>query len=569
MILRSSGEKDGKMANKVLVIGLDGATWNLIEPMVEQGRLPTIKKLMKEGVWGELQSTLPPVTGPAWVSFATGKSPGKHGVFDFLLPKQRLDRAQTITTEDIQSETFYEILCREGLNCILINLPGSFPPRIDGIVITSLLTKGDRCIFPSMLVEEIAELRDYRIHPNMSLIAEGKIAEYIRDIIDVEKRRFECAKRLFKEKEWDFFFVMFGGMDSCQHRIYHKLQPFVHSIGAICDEEIEAGMELFVVLDGFIKWCIENIPEKGNILIMSDHGARSFKGQFLVNVWLEGKGYLKTGINTQYEQPSIHRVANSLRIAQISQQAGERKIKVPAFLAKGFLYSSNKILNKSSAILYSLLARMLPIKITMPMILPNVGASTAIAISHSSRAIYINTKDRFVNGTVEAGNQYKEIRNRIISELKGLRSPTTGENALRYVLKKEDVYWGPFLHLAPDIVLVPDRYFINLGTHGGTLFDDKTILNDHELEGIFLAYGPHIKKGLKIDAAKIYDIAPTILHIFGLPIPMDIDGRVLKEIFEDGSDFARRDITYQGVESREEKYKIKSIIQQLKDTEKI
>ena len=69
---------------KSLIIGLDGATWNVIKPLAEEGKLPTFKKLMEEGVWGNLESTVPPVTGPAWVSFATGRNPGKTGVFDFL-----------------------------------------------------------------------------------------------------------------------------------------------------------------------------------------------------------------------------------------------------------------------------------------------------------------------------------------------------------------------------------------------------------------------------------------------------------------------------------------------------
>ena len=69
---------------KSLILGLDGATWDVIKPLAEEGKLPTLKKLMEEGVWGNLESTIPPVTGPAWVSFATGRNPGKTGVFDFL-----------------------------------------------------------------------------------------------------------------------------------------------------------------------------------------------------------------------------------------------------------------------------------------------------------------------------------------------------------------------------------------------------------------------------------------------------------------------------------------------------
>ena len=84
------------------------------------------------------------------------------------------------------------------------------------------------------------------------------------------------------------------------------------------------------------------------------------------------------------------------------------------------------------------------------------------------------------------------------------------------------------------------------------------------MNGIFLAYGHHMKRGPKIADAKIYDIAPTILHVFGLPIPWDMDGLVLKEIFEEGSELARREITYQEAEAEDEKERIREKIKKLK-----
>lgn len=555
--------------SKVLVIGLDGATWNLIKPLAEQGKLPTFKKLMDEGVWGDLQSTLPPVTGPAWVSFATGKNPGKHGIFDFLLPNEKLDKAQTITSQNIRTKTFYEILDKKGIECILINLPGSFPPKIHNkIVITSLMTKGDDCVFPPTLLREIPELKDYRIVPDANLLLKGKNTEYIEDIIQVERKRFECAKKLFTKKDWDIFFVMFGGMDSCQHRVYDKLELFVHSKGGNFDDDVEIAIKLFEYLDEFVKWFIENVPQNANILFMSDHGAYSFKGKFYINTWLEENGYLKTGFNLKYEQPPIHRLANDLRTAQNLIQSKKWKIKVPSFLFN-YIKSSDGTLLESISTMYRLLTKILPIEIQNknPVKLPNVDESFAISISHSSRAIYINTKGRFVNGIVEAGTQYEEIRNSIMTKLKELKSPKTGEKVFKNVFKKEDIYCGDFLSMAPDIILVPDRYFISMGTHSGAIFNDKTIANDHALEGIFMAYGPDIKKGATIENAKIYDIAPTLLHIFGLPIPKDMDGKVLKEIFKEDSQLATREIEYQEV--GDEKEKISKKIRGLRSLGKI
>ena len=134
--------------NRCIVIGLDGATFELINPLVKAGKLPTIKKMIEEGVHGVLKSTVPPLTGPAWVSFATGKNPGKHGCYDFELPRDSLDKIEMISSEDIKGETFYEVLDKQGKRCILVNLPCSYPPRIGSVVITDFLSRGSDFISP-------------------------------------------------------------------------------------------------------------------------------------------------------------------------------------------------------------------------------------------------------------------------------------------------------------------------------------------------------------------------------------------------------------------------------------
>lgn len=545
------------MSNKkVLVIGLDGATWDLMRPWAEKGILPTFKKLMEKGVYGDLKSTLPPITGPAWVSFATGKNPGKHGIYDFVLPKNGLDKIRSITAEDINGETFYEILDKNGINSILINMPCSYPPRINKIVITSILTKGENCIFPLNLVEEIPEFKDYRMVPDLSLKAKRKIVEHIEDIRNLEANRFECAKRLFKEKYWDFFFLLFSGSDWVQHEMYYKLSSEVTRENS---EDIKLGMNLFEDLDGYIKWFIDNLPPNTNILFMSDHGFCSFNGTFFINTWLEKNGYLKIDLKSKHQQIPGHKFAEKLENAE----KRKRHIKVPVLLFK-YLKSSNGVLSRSIVSFYRrILYKVLPIEIKIEQAGPNLYESIAYAISYTSRAIYINTKDKFLNGMVEV-EEYEEIRSKIIDELKNLKIPETGENVFKDVLRKEDVYSGKSLDKAPDIILVLDKYFIGTSRYY-TIFTEG-ITNDHALEGIFLAYGPDIKKGVEIQNAKIYDLAPTILHIFGIPIPKDMDGGVLKDIFKEDSELAKGEIVYQKID---EKKIMKERIEKLKTLRKI
>ena len=112
-----------KTMKKVVVIGLDGATWELVQPIVDKGRLPNIKKILDQGTIGDLYSTIPPVTGPTWVSFATGCKPEKHGVFEFMKFVLGIYETKIITSMDINQPFFYEILSEQKRKCIIINLP--------------------------------------------------------------------------------------------------------------------------------------------------------------------------------------------------------------------------------------------------------------------------------------------------------------------------------------------------------------------------------------------------------------------------------------------------------------
>ena len=160
--------------------------------------------------------------------------------------------------------------------------------------------------------------------------------------------------------------------------------------------------------------------------------------------------------------------------------------------------------------------------------------------------------------------EYEEIREKIIEGLKRIKDPKTGEKIIREAYKKEDIYSGPFLEKISDIVILqnPD-YRIHHFFYDTIVKSYKPVIAGNHLahlEGIFIAYGSDIKKGIKIQNAKIYDIAPTILHIFGVPIPRDMDGLVLKEIFEESSELAKRPIRY---EEEGEKEKIREKVKML------
>lgn len=529
------------MSNKkLMVIGLDGATWDLMRPFAEKGILPTFKKLMENGVYGNLESTIPPITIPAWISFATGKNPGKIGCYDFLIPRNSLNDLRPITTKDIHGKTFYEILDENGKKCIIINLPGSHPPRIKEIVITSLMTQGDNFIFPPELVNEIPELKKYKIIPNNLLPKNGMSKDFIDDIREMEKIRFECARKLFR-KDWDFFFLMFNGTDMIQHAMYNKL------ISGTMDDNSDP-IKVYKEIDKYIGWFVGNVFQDVNILFMSDHGFRVYKKGFITNGWLKEEGYLKVEPTLKLQNPIFFKSDEKAKI---------KKIKL-------YILNYLRVLTWLHPF-YIKLMEILPLGIhagVQPKLSETIACSSTISVSNFGW-IYINDKKRFIDGKVEIAD-YENVRTEIINKLKQLRDPETGEKVIKNIWEKEDIYSGSQLGIAPDIIfMLVDEYRSNSSFSALTItkiFDDKigrkideyTIgINEHALQGIFLAYGPDIRKGVEIQNSKIYDLAPTILHLMNVPIPKDMDGRVLKEILKEDSELAKRKIKYQEVEEKE------------------
>ncbi len=511
-----------KQNNRCIVIGLDGATFELINPLVERGKLPTVKKMMEEGVHGVLKSTIPPLTGPAWVSFATGKNPGKHGCYDFELPKGSLDEIEMISSKDINGKTFYEVLDREGKKCILINLPCSYPPRISGVVITDFLTRGSDFVFPQSLMQEIPEFREYRVVPNPY----PNLKKYVSDIRSLERVRFECARKLF-QRDWDFFFILFQRTDWIQHRIYDRL---------IAGED-SGVIELYEELDGLVKWFVDNAGE-ATTLIMSDHGFRAYKKMFAINTWLMKEGYLKIKPRQSKKSTLMERPHVRIPIAFA---------KYPWLFKVGFF-------------LYRIFKRMLPPIKPVIRVQPDTASIAYSIVSTSSGncgGIYINSRKRFGNGTVQIGD-YERVRNEIMGKLEKLND-NDGARIFNSVLRREDVYSGESLNKAPDVYLFSDEYNISP-------FSEQELANEHSSDGIFVAYGKQIKKGVIIDNAAITDLAPTILHLMNIPLRKDMDGRVLREIFKDDSEIAKRPVEYQGTDDRQ---KVRERIKGLKARHKI
>ena len=508
---------------KLIIIGIDGATFDLFGPWVNQGELPNIKKLIEEGVHGRLESCQPPVTAPAWKCFSTGKNPAKLGIFWW----RRIDveKREVIGADPylVDSKEFWDYIGRAGYKSVILGIPLTYPKK--EMVNTILISGGpfaevDNYTYPPELKTELENKFNYKLHPNSNF--SEKTEEVLNELLELINLRFEAAKYLLDKENPDLLNVTCFYINALQHFCWNE----------------EPIREAWKFIDKKIGELIREVNEDFNVIIMSDHGISEIKREFYINTWLMKESYLKI------EEGAAIRF--KLKINEIIKKHPKLISLIRHFIPKSIKQSIN--------------IQEVPCK--MPSEFEkkiNWEKSTAIATAQGP--LYLNVPQH--------DKRYEKIREEIAEKLKNLTDPITRKRVIRKVYKKEEIYDGQYLDIAPDLVLESEpEYWIREGLIGkNNIFGYSGIWKATNFrEGIFIAHGPDIKQGVKIENVKIIDLAPTILHMMYTPIPKDMDGRVLKEIFEEESELAKRSIKYREVNQKE---RIKERIKKLKAIGKI
>ncbi len=543
------------MKKKTVVLGLDGATWKLLKPYAEAGYMPTIKKLLRQGVHGELESTMPAMTAPAWTTFATGKHPGHHGVFDFMLPTKTLGEMKFATSQDIRDKTLYEILSDNGYTPILINLPTTWPPKRDDIItITSLLTQGDEWIYPASLKDEFPELANYRLTPDESLRVTARRDEYIVDLLAHLEEQMAAVKRLFTEKPWDFFFYLFSHTDWISHLAYTELE----------EKHEKKALEIFKRVDQHLGWFVDNLPPDTNLILLSDHGFTAYKKVFYFNRWLEKEGYLKTNKDSDSMRgAATRRAKESDKIT-----AKKKRVNIGTGLFK--VLDAVPVLKPLAKWSYhQVVKKYLPIDLKV-----KVGidyANTKVCFPKGSYITngYINKDWVFKNGCVSR-EEYPKLVNELVEKIRNIKDPA-GNPIVAKVMTRQEVYGGQAPDQAPDIFFELSDYWLIGNFNSSSLFDEE-VENKHGKMGIFLATGPDFEDNASVDGLMMQDITPTLLHLLGLAVPEDCDGQVAHALFKEGSGPRRRSVQFgppsklsdEATEVRTEKESIKSALSGIK-----
>jgi predicted AlkP superfamily phosphohydrolase/phosphomutase len=492
-----------------IVIGIDGANWDMIDPWLTAGDLPNLSRLVENGVGGTSHSTLPPITVPNWKCYSTGKNPGKLGVFRF--DKIDTDRREHVFHDatDFRSAEIWDYLNDAGQTAGVINKPSTYPPReIDGFIVAGGpdATDGEyrsvrkQFASPASVDEFLREEFDYRVHPSPILSPTDNGPEEIEAAIDIIGLRFDTAAALLEREEPDFLHMTTFYNMAMQHYFW-------------TEEPVKRAWE---VIDQNLGRFMNNGHD---IVIMSDHGTSHVDAVFYVNAWLAENGYLtfETSVDEYLRTVGLTR-ERALTVAKRLNLVETLARIVPEAIQKRVPWEEG---------------------IKRERVLDTLDWEETQAVASSQGPIYLTTE--------KGSSEYRRVREELIDRLTGLEHPETGVPLVAAVHRGEEYFEGPYADYAPDLLIEqapgvhasdaigPEDWYSDLGVwKGGNM-----------PEGIFLMHGPSFKSEGLMMRADIFDLAPTLLHLHDAGVPSDVDGEVL-DVFAPGSEPARRTVRTRG-----------------------
>ena len=501
---------------KTLLIGLDGASFDILMPWIKEGKLPVLEKLINKGTHGILKSTIPCVTCPALPTIYTGINPGNLGVFSFLDHE-----GSVVSSSKIPYKSIWHILTEKKKRSLISNLRTTYPPEeINGTMICSLHSIGKKLGVDSWEKTESSWVYPKKLQKELDGWAIN-IENFVKNIIDkllsgdmegyenikkLEKFRALKFKELLLRDEYDFGFHWIEHTDTINHLCWGRKDLILR-----CYQEI-----IEPILDDYL-----NTFKDWNILIISDHGT-AVEGlyDFHVNTWLMKKDYLKTN---WFFMPEIVSLALPL-FRKIKGWFPSIKVNVENKKGRTDNNEKNDIVlsdNRNE--------------------IRGVDWNNTVAYSDITWGIRIN------RGKIKDKDEYESLREKIIADLKDLKKDSDF-NVIQNAWKREEIYSGKYLDQIPDIIILPQNYLkhsrviINevLKQSAGSNLGGHT----YAIDGIFIANGPDIKMGKEIDSLRLIDIVPTILFMLDLEVSNELDGRVIKEIFSENSDYYKKEIKY-------------------------
>jgi len=469
--VRESSHSKGGRRRRVAVIGLDCAPPELVFDKFRH-TLPNLGRLIDGGLHGMLESTIPPITVPAWMSMMTGKNPGRLGFYGFRnRTSYAYEELGLTNSANVKEATVWDILSAAGKKVVVLGVPPTYPPKpVNGCLVTCFLTPNADCEFtyPPELKGEVEKVVGRYLFDVENFRTDNKRV-LLEQIYDMTEKRFRLARHLIRAKEWDFFMMMEIGPDRIHHAFWKYFDPEhrKHEPGSPFEHAIR---DYYRYLDDRIGELLADLDDDTTVLVVSDHGAKRMDGGICLNEWLIQEGYLRLRERPQGVVP----------------------------------------LGKASV---------------------EWGSTAAWGAGGYYGRIFLNVKGREPQGVIDPV-RYEAVRDELTAKILALRDDQ-GRPMNNKVFKPQEVY-PECRGIPPDlIVYFGDLYWRAIGSVGRNgihVLENDTGPDDanHAQHGIFILYDPAVQQGRRVGPLQIVDCAPTILRLLGLSIPQDMEGKVVE-----------------------------------------
>lgn len=513
------------MGTKVLVIGLDGATPELVDRWVADNKLPYLKQMMQQGVYGKLKSTYPPISPAAWTTFATGYNPGKHGTYDFrdYDPRRYSCFADTIVDSSVfAGKSIWDLVGAAGQKVGVVTVPVTYPAwKVNGFMIAGYPTPDAARSFayPPELGERIPALTE-----DSAFFKSASQSEVLEELIRITHLRTDVSIAELEKGDYGLFIMVIGATDRAHHDWWKYIDPG-HPAYDAGEAEVYGDyiLRVYQAADTCIGKLLAVIDDDTTVIVMSDHGGMAHpKHYFNTNCWLRTLNLLvptpkmnqsRSGLKGAFKQFYRSKIRHLPSLEKVYRRLPRSLKRIATNLDSQAMLNLDVIDWKRTK------------AYRFPMYPPVEG-------------IMINVVGRQPEGCVQPGQEYEALRTRILEEVRNLREPEAGEPLVLEAYRREELYHGDRLETAPDIILVTKA-----GYKGGTSIDElisevpldiiSKLSGVHHMDGIIIAKGPHMRRHTRIEGAGIIDVAPTILYALNMPIPSDMDGKPLTDFFED------------------------------------
>jgi len=499
---------------KVVVVLLDGAPFDVFYNLAQEGTLPNMQKLMEKGCFNVLNSTIPSVSPVAIPSLLTGRNPGKHGMFGFGYMENGIFRPYT--SKSIAGETLWDMLAAVNKKVILLNVPWTFPPfKVNGIMISGPPSPRNKAeSYPSEIISIIKrKIGQYYVDLGIKRKENYDGADeqsFIEEAYLVTENRAQAMYYLMENYEWDLFLTVFTTLDRMQHVFFGYFDEESPLFDA---KKRKILIEYYKKIDSILGKTISLLDDNTILIIVSDHGFEYLNKYVGINNILVQGGFAKE--KSKFQIFTIERIVGFLE--RIGLDNIERLV-------------SPKISNVAKTIFPT-------------------------RIEHSKSECYgLIGGTVWINKNNVADMKMGEVKKRLTDFLYSIKDKDNDEKLVEKVYDRSEIYHGDRVSDAPDLIIIFKKGYEPNILRKGIIEPLKPIKNktmktgthigSRSQRGILVVSGPCIKHGFHFEA-NIVDIAPTILHILGVPVSKDMDGQVLKQIFMPKSKFEKQQVKFQ------------------------